>query len=185
MSDTPIPPTPAKPRVSRHTVIDLLEHGDGLAHVLVGVMLLLLAVGVLVNSTVVFIRELGTVAGGKEFAQTALNYLSGVLLGVIILELLSTILTYMRARRLEATVKDFLIVGLISSVRKILLVGAQSSIEKINGPDFVQEAWGTVVSIVGILLLIGGLLLLDRRNKMVSATGGEGEEEHDSAGGEH
>ena len=128
---------------------------------------MLLAVGVLINSTIVFVREILDGAAAPHFAQTALDYLSSVLLGVIILELLSTILTYMRARRLEATVKDFLIVGLISSIRKILLVGAQSSIEKVTASEFVREAWGTVISILGIVLLIGGLLLLDRREKVI------------------
>ena len=158
------PPTNLHPR-ARTSVVDLLEHGDGIAHILVGILLLLLAIGVLVDSTYSFIRDIPQAVASDTFPEKGLTYLSSVLLGVIILELLSTILTYIRARKLEATVKDFLIVGLISSVRKILLVGAQASIEKTTGDSFVKEAIGTVVSIVGILLLIGGLLLLDRRRK--------------------
>jgi LPXTG-motif cell wall-anchored protein len=44
-------------------------------------------------------------------------------------------------------------------------VGAQSSLDKGTGDDFQKEAIGTVISIVGILLLIAGLLLLDMRKK--------------------
>jgi uncharacterized membrane protein len=91
-----------------------------------------------------------------------------LLLGVIVLELLSTILTYIQARNLEATIKDFLVVALISSIRKILMVGAASSQNLDAKPnDFVMEATGTIISIVGILLLIGGLMLLDKRMKAI------------------
>jgi len=183
----------------RRTLVSLLEIGDGLTHVLVAVLLLLLAVGILVSSTITFVRDVASppsivrtvsaekvapvVSEGKpaesatahaevksSFPQLALLYLSDLLLGVIVLELLSTILTYIHARSLEATIKDFLIVGLISSVRKILLIGAQSSLNMSTGDEFIKEALGTVISILGIILLIGGLLLLDRRAKAVART---------------
>jgi len=180
-------------------LVSLLEIGDGLTHVLVAVLLLLLALGILVSSTITFVKDVASppatthvaseakvapaVSEGKPaeaapahaevksaFPQLALLYLSDLLLGVIVLELLSTILTYIHARSLEATIKDFLIVGLISSVRKILLIGAQSSLNMSTGDEFIKEAFGTVISILGIILLIGGLLLLDRRAKAVART---------------
>jgi uncharacterized membrane protein (DUF373 family) len=154
---------PAKSRSL--SIVHLLEHGDGIAHVLVAVLLLLLAVGILVSSTYGFVSGWIAHPATEDFAAKALIYLSDLLFGVIVLELLSTILTYIQARNLEATIKDFLVVGLISSIRKILLVGAQSSLEKATGNEFLKEALGTVISIIGILLLIGGLLLLDRRSK--------------------
>ena len=141
-----------------------------MAHVLVAVLLLLLAVGILCMSTYGFVSYVAAhPQPGKEFADSALTYLSDLLFGVIVLELLSTILTYIQARNLEATIKDFLVVALISSIRKILLIGAQSSLEKQTGAEFQLEAMGTVISIIGILLLIGGLLLLDRRMKAIKS----------------
>lgn len=140
----------------------LLESGDGFAHYLVATLLLLLALAILVASTIEFVSGLIQHPTTEGFAESGLAYLSNLLFGVIVLELLSTIITYIQARTLEATIKDFLIVGLISSIRKILLVGAQSSLEKSTGDDFVKEAYGTGISIVGILLLIGGLIALDR-----------------------
>ncbi len=153
------------PQRERFSVVDLLEGGDHLAHVLVAALLLLLALIVLIHSTYAFALELPRAISEHTVAESALTYLSGLLLGVIILELLSTILTYIKAHQLEATVKEFLIVALISSVRKILLVGAQSSLEKVTGMAFVNEAFGTVIGIAGILMLIGGLILLDYRAK--------------------
>ena len=155
---------------SPSSIAHFLEKGDGFAHVVVAILLLLLALGILVSSTVTFIHWLTTSYDADKFAENALHYLSDLLFGVIVLELLSTILTYLKARNLEATIKDFLIVALISSIRKILLVGAQSSLEKTVADEFQKEAIGTVISIVGILLLIGGLLLLDRRAKMFKAS---------------
>jgi uncharacterized membrane protein (DUF373 family) len=159
------------------SIAEILEHGDGWAHILVSILLLLLAIGVLINSTISVVRDLyhANLTGkdsGAIFVQIGLHFLSDILFGVIVLELLSTILTYIKARSLEATIKEFLIVGLISSIRKILLIGAQSSLTAAPPDEFVKEAIGTILSIVGILLLIGGLLLLDYRvrTKAVEAT---------------
>lgn len=148
-----------------------LESGDGLAHMLVATLLLLLALGILITCTYQFIHDViphFRDGNWTDFPKNGLIYLSNLLLGVIVLELLSTILTYIQARNLEATIKDFLVVALISSIRKILMVGAASSQNLDAKPnDFVMEATGTIISIVGILLLIGGLMLLDRRMKEI------------------
>ena len=64
--------------------------------------------------------------------------------------------------KIQAIMTDFLVVGVISSVRKILLVGAESSLGGEKGLDFIREAIGVVISIAGILLLIGGLVALRR-----------------------
>lgn len=141
-------------------VVRLLEMSDGIAHVVVSVLLLLLAFFVLVTSTVGFVSETMHVGASKELVPRALEYLSDLLFGVIILELLSTLLTYIKARKLEATIKDFMVVAIISSIRKILLVGAQSSTEHQTADAFIKEALGTLTTIGGILLLIGGFLLL-------------------------
>jgi len=157
------------------SAVHFLEKGDGWTHVLVSLLLLLLAIFILGYSTYSFVTDISQGQSGftppveghrVDFIQRALQYLSDLLFGVIVLELLSTILTYIKARNLEATIKDFLVVGLISSVRKILLVGAQSSLANNEGPDgYVKEAVGTIITIAGIIMLVGGLLLLDRRRK--------------------
>jgi uncharacterized membrane protein (DUF373 family) len=148
----------------RLSAVGVLELGDGVAHLFVASLLLVLAVAILGVSTYEFVHDL--IAGDPQvsFAQSGLSYLSNLLLGVIVLELLSTILTYIQARNLGSTIKDFLVVGLISSVRKILLTGAQSSLHPASTSDFVQESIGTVITIVGICLLIGGLIFLDRQS---------------------
>lgn len=157
---------PSEPEHPHHETgfMRFLEKGDDLAHFLVSGLLLLTAFAVLIVGTGQFIHEVAVGdIGAKGFATDALEYLNNLLFAVILLELLSTLLTYIKSKNLEATIKDFLIVGIISCVRKILLVGAHSSLEKLNLDDFQKEAIGTAVTIVGILLLIGGLILLEWR----------------------
>lgn len=144
--------------------LGFLERGDEFAHLLVSALLLLAALAVLGTSTLDLISDVvkSKITAGN-FVANALDYLSSLLFAVILLELLSTLITYIKCKNLESTIKEFLIVGIISSIRKILLVGAHSSLAQGTTDEFVKESIGTAVTIVGILLLIGGLLLLERR----------------------
>ena len=97
------------------------------------------------------------------FLRSSLELLSTLLFVVIVLELLKTIITYLKTHNIQAIMKEFLVVGIISSIRKILLVGAESSIGSADPTSaYVKEATGTVITIVGILLLIAGLIFLQR-----------------------
>jgi len=95
------------------------------------------------------------------FLSRSLELLSTLLFVVIVLELLKTIITYLKTHNIQAIMKEFLVVGIISSVRKILLVGAESSLGSTDPTAaYVKEATGTVITIGGILLLIAGLIFL-------------------------
>lgn len=96
------------------------------------------------------------------FVRNSLELLSNILFVVILLELLRTIITYLETHDIQAIMQEFLVVGIISSVRKILLVGAEASLVGSKGMEFIQEATGVVIDITGILLLILGLLMLKR-----------------------
>lgn len=105
-------------------------------------------------------------SGGAEshdpFLRDSLETLSSILFIIIILELLRTILTYLQTHNIQAIMREFIVVGIVSSVRKILLVGAESSLTGSKGMDFIQEAAGTLLTILGILALILGLWMLER-----------------------
>lgn len=97
------------------------------------------------------------------FVKNSLELLSNILFAVILLELLRTIITYLQTHDIQAIMQEFLVVGIISSVRKILLVGAEASlVGSKNQMEFIQEASGVVINIIGILLLILGLVMLRR-----------------------
>jgi len=97
------------------------------------------------------------------FLRNSLELLSNILFAVILLELLRTIITYLETHDIQAIMQEFLVVAIISSVRKILLVGAEASLRQNSSQsEFIQEASGVVIDILGILLLIGGLVMLKR-----------------------
>lgn len=95
-----------------------------------------------------------------QFNHVSLELLSTILFAVIILELLRTIITYLQTHDIQAIMQEFLVVGIISSVRKILLVGAEASLSGSSGDAFVKESTGVLLNIGGILLLIVGLVML-------------------------
>jgi uncharacterized membrane protein (DUF373 family) len=105
------------------------------------------------------------------FLSRSLELLSTLLFVVIVLELLKTIITYLKTHNIQAIMKEFLVVGIISSIRKILLVGAESSLGSADPTSaYIKEAGGTVITIAGILLLIAGLIFLQRSEMGSPAT---------------
>ncbi len=176
------PPDEAGSDVSPRTLM-WLERLDNMAHVIVAVIFILMAATVIIYTGVILARQVPLIATAVHgsaaeeqssttpvvedpFFANSLLLLSSVLFAVILLELLRTIITYLKTRDIHAIMREFLVVGIISSVRKILLVGAQASLsgDKDAG-NFIKEATGTVISIVGILLLIVGLIALQYSNK--------------------
>jgi len=165
-------------------VVGLLELADNFAHIIVAFFFLLMATTVIVHMAFIFARQIPLIVPGAEttsvqvptpspavpsgdqpsdpFIANSLSLLSLILFVVILLELLRTIITYLQTHNIQAIMQEFLVVGIISSVRKILLVGAQSSLVGSKGMDFVWEATGVVIDIIGILLLIGGLIALKK-----------------------
>lgn len=166
--DTTVPPR----------TIRLLEKLDDAAHVVVAGLLVVIAAFVLVYACIAFGRHISAAlsappagpanahASGQGAADPFLLYsvefLSSTLFVVIVLEILRTLLTYLQSRRIRDIAEDFLVVGILTIVRKILLVGANSSLSEETGAAFVEEAWGTFISIGGVLLLIAGLAGLRR-----------------------
>lgn len=123
--------------------------------------------------------EVGEHKAPDPFDTKSLELLSNILFAVILLELLRTIITYLQTHDIQAIMQEFLVVGIISSVRKILLVGAEASLNGSKGVEFIQEATGVVINILGILLLILGLVMLRKAygNKVVKEGTKEGSKE--------
>ncbi len=166
--DTTVPPR----------TIRLLEKLDDAAHVVVAGLLVVIAAFVLVYACIAFGRHIAAAlsappagpanahapgqGAADPFLLYSVEFLSSTLFVVIVLEILRTLLTYLQSRRIRDIAEDFLVVGILTIVRKILLVGANSSLSEETGAAFVQEAWGTFISIGGVLLLIAGLAGLRR-----------------------
>ena len=154
--------------------LTVLERLDDLAHGVVAVLLLLIAISALIYTGLVFVRQLPLLwafpqgmphATSEElnpFFASCLELLSNLLFVAIILELLRTVLTDMKKHDLRATLQEFLLVGVISLIREILMVGAETSVNGRNGGEFVHEAVGMLIIVGAASLLVLCLVLLHR-----------------------
>ena len=160
-----------------HTLRWLNLLGD-LAHVGVAVLLILLTVLVLVYACFSYAAQMphlmtvlqpravppgeGGVHPADPFIRGSVEFLSNILFAVILLEVLHTTLIFLHDRSGRAVVRAFLVVAILSIVRKILLVGAESSLTGEMGLPFVYSSAGTLIGILGIGLLVGCLVYMSR-----------------------
>ncbi len=91
-----------------------------------------------------------------------MTLINDLLLVLIIMEVLGTIVSYLRARGF--TLRPFLFIAVISSTRRILAVGAQMSIEgqTFNATQFRRAMIDLGVNAGVILVVAGALYLLSR-----------------------
>lgn len=119
----------------------LLEYTDSFVYALVGASFLLAAICSLCYSIVKFALTLWidvSKSGYNIFMSAAtgtalINFVSDLLLTLIILEVLGTVVHYLRTR--ATSLKPFLFIGIISATRGVLAVGARLSVV-----DFAQLA---------------------------------------------
>lgn len=119
----------------------LLESTDSVVYALVGASFLLAAICSLVYSIAKFTLALwnaadapgNTLVAGANTGTALINFVSDLLLTLIILEVLSTVVHYLRTR--ATSLKPFLFIGIISATRGVLAVGARLSVA-----DFAQLA---------------------------------------------
>lgn len=121
-----------------------LESVDSLVYALVGASFLVAAVVSLCYSIAKFALALWTTAGpglngaliGAGAGAALINFVSDLLLTLIIMEVLGTVVHYLRTR--ATSLKPFLFIGIISATRGVLAVGARLSVA-----DFQQLASGS------------------------------------------
>ena len=107
---------------------------DDIIHVIVAIALLGAAI-MMILYTILNLRSLEL--------QSILMVINDVLLVLIIMEVLWTVLRYLK--RQKFSLNPFFAIGIISSIRRILVIGAQMSIgemhdlEKVKGP--LYRAW--------------------------------------------
>lgn len=90
-----------------------------------------------------------------------LNVVNDVLLVVIILEIYSTVLLYLTERRISLT--PFILIGVISSIRRILMVNAMMSVQETPSAEFFDRSIKELVVSTGIVIaLITAYYLLSK-----------------------
>lgn len=111
-----------------------LESTDSFIYALVGGSFLIAAICSLCYSIVKFALAVWRLAGndvlsvvsGATAGTALINFVSDLLLTLIILEVLSTVVHYLRTR--ATSLKPFLFIGIISATRGVLAVGARLSV---------------------------------------------------------
>ncbi len=119
--ESSVPPSPPG---EHRRLLGWLSRVDDLLQYVAGFLLAGIAVVLLYHSALAF----QDVFSPTIYQQAVLSAIHDILLVMIVLELLWTVLAYLREHTVP--LEPFLFVGIISSVRKLLLIGAQMSIEQ-------------------------------------------------------
>ena len=151
-----------------------LDQGATIAQTLVGVLLFLAALLTIGYAVYDFIYQFSTSAATlvgqgqathlsspQRLADAIITLISDALLVLIILEVLSTVLHYLREH--TVSLKPFLFIGMISAVREILAVSAQLAVYEVKGDEF----WKLMIELgvsTGIILGLGITLRLLTRD---------------------
>jgi uncharacterized membrane protein (DUF373 family) len=167
------PPAPAEAGSIPTGTLRWLNLLGDLAHVAVAVLLILITIVVLVYACLSYAPHLALLADAMRpgpaatsseshpadpFIASSVEFLSNILFAVILLEVLHTTLIFLHDRSSRAIVRAFLVVAILSIVRKLLLVGAESSLTGEKGMPFIYGSLGILISIFGITLLVGCLI---------------------------
>ncbi len=167
--------------------VAVLDRSDSLVYILVGICFFVAALFSLVYGIGRLGFNLSTLIGGgveaalrtTDAARYIIEFVSDLLLTLIIMEVLGTVVHYLRKR--ETTLKPFLFIGVVSATRGILAVGARLSVTE-NGtftPDDFRGAMielgvnAAVIIALGVTMKLIGPLLDDRA--MPRQARGEGE----------
>lgn len=157
-----------------------LDEGDSFIYAIVGLCFFLGAIFTLAysfwdfGSTMLHIdytKELISIPGSSELASPQSLVASGIiklvsdlLLVLIIMEVLGTVIHYLKAH--ATSLRPFLFIGIVSATRGILSIGARLSVKEVTGPAFTNAmielaVSGGVILALGITLKLLGKLVED------------------------
>jgi uncharacterized membrane protein (DUF373 family) len=144
-----------------------LDRADSVVYAIVGGCFLLAAILALVYTfwafgiSVIGLRTLAMDQQPGREAQAIIEFVSGLLLVLIIMEMLGTVIHYLQVH--ATSLRPFLFIGIISATRSILSIGARLSVEGLNlgATDFTYSMFELGVSAAVILALGITIKLLD------------------------
>ena len=144
---------------------NLLDRADALIYTIVGISFLIGALVALGYSFWNFsLNIIGAIAAGNptNLATAVIEFVSGLLLVLIIMEVLGTVVHYLKSH--ETSLRPFLFIGIVSATRSILSIGARLSVGAESGlsPTFESAMIELGVSALVILALGITLKLLGR-----------------------
>lgn len=140
----------------------LLERGDAIIYAVVGVCFFLGALFALGYSFWDFGNTLfnSNSLSPAIAANAIIKLVSDLLLVLIIMEVLSTVIHYLKSH--ATSLRPFLFIGIISATRGILSIGARLSVESVQPDEFYRSMIELGVNALAILALGITLKLLGR-----------------------
>jgi uncharacterized membrane protein (DUF373 family) len=161
-------PRPLRPALS--WIARWLDEGETLLQGVVGLLLFLAALFTIGYAVYDFASQLASpevvligpgqpahLSEAQVIAEAIIALVSDLLLVLIILEVLTTVLHYLREH--TVSLKPFLFIGIISAVRELLAVSARLTVIHVSGDELWQLLAGLGVS-TGIILGLGITLRL-------------------------
>ena len=137
-----------------------LERLDKLAYITAGYVLVAATFAITVYAVYAFVQKLQ-----EGFLQAMITLINDVLLGLIVLELLRTVVGFIRGQiqpNVSESLIPFLVIGGISATRRILAIGAAIGVEEARGTlEAVRFNQAMVeLGVSGGLILAIGLTLV-------------------------
>jgi uncharacterized membrane protein (DUF373 family) len=157
---------------SKQLPAQLLERLDQLVYLIAGYVLVAAAMAITGYSLIAFVNTL------KEgFLQASITLINDILLALIVLELLRTVIGFIRGHGQPSVAESlipFLVIGGISASRRILAIGAAIGVEEAKGglePQKFSQAMIELGVSGGLIIAIGiALVILRPYLRPVSAT---------------
>lgn len=158
-----------RPDPFAHLSALFLERGDAIIYSIVGICFFLAGFFALGYSfwnfgdTMLRISQLAAQTHTtlqQVVAGAIINLVSDLLLVLIIMEVLGTVIHYLKSH--ATSLRPFLFIGIISATRGILSIGARLSVETVNAEEFFHSMIELGVNALAILALGITLKLLGR-----------------------
>ena len=145
------------PNPIRRGSLRALDALDLCVYVIVGVAFVIAAVMALAFSLTTLAKNAGLPVPTFDFGNTVLNFISDLLLVLIIMEVLGTVRSYLEHG--DTSVKPFLFIGIISGTRGVLSIGARLSILGTNiTPDEFRNSMIELGVNAAIIIALGATL---------------------------
>ena len=139
---------------------NLLEKADSFIYAIVGISFLVGALFALVYSFWDFGEKVTTAISRGNTAGVAtavIEFVSGLLLVLIIMEVLGTVIHYLKSH--ATSLRPFLFIGIVSATRSILSIGAKLSVGNETGLSSTFESAMIELGVSALVILALGITL--------------------------
>jgi uncharacterized membrane protein (DUF373 family) len=153
----------------RMRVVDALSLVEDVIYSGLGILLAVYAIALLVKGFYNFLQ----LAAGHASADQIVDLLDQVLMILLVVELLYTVQVSFREHALVT--EPFLVVGLISVIRRVLVLTAQlPKLAQAEEGSFRHAAVELVLLTLMIVVLVGSLVFLQRQTKLMAESNAHG-----------